>query len=182
MAAPPVVVTRTIDDLKDIRASKRKAPSRHELRKMFPGCEREEINPRTGRKGWVFDVVTHDGNGNQTAAGRELAGAFRDYARAEGERGAKLRSRLPAGVPLKDADGQRRFVAPHIAEEAAKRNGWRSGTRWKGRTTMMTYRGILWRLGATECEPMTEPAQAGVYRDPYGNAWRFVARTWRAIA
>lgn len=179
----------------DLRARARvrkKAPDRAELNRMFPGCERIETNPRTGKQEWVIDVRTHERNGDMTRAGKKLDSAMRPYMAARTEQGRSMTSLLPKPVALKDGNGVRRLVQPHLADETARKHGWGSGERLGGNRVERGGGGMLWRLIHGHWEPLGVTCLStphighsvkprGLQYDPDGHPWRFVDARWRRV-
>jgi hypothetical protein len=169
------------------------APDRAELNRMFPGCEHVEKNERTGRSEWVIDVTTHERNGTMTRHGKKLASEMAPFMKAKTEQGRSLASRLPAPVALKDDSGIRRYVQPHLVDEAVRRNGWRSGESWRGGHRV--ERGspdMLYRLIHGEWEPLgvtclsrpfvgSSVNARGLQYDPDGHPWRVIEGAWRRV-
>lgn len=172
---------RTFDDVKDMQKATKKAPKRDDLRRMFPGKEKVRTLP-SGKTEWCFDIEKHDRNGNLTADGKKFVGAFGDYMKAESERGAALKSRDSERVALRDQDGSTRYVHPWYADQAARKNGWRSG-RVAGRGTLcMAQRGpILWSKGQDGWKPI-EGKREGISYDPAGRPWRYVNGRWSCLS
>lgn len=188
------VVAVTRENIKARKRSQAKAPNRYDLEKAFPGKVREETNPQTGKRDWVLSVENFDRSGNRTAEGKKLEAMMTPFARAESERARGMAVRHPAPVALKDADGSRRYVPPHLERDATTRNGWRSGARAQGSLVERGEGGMLWSLAGGKWRPLGvkclgtplvgngRVSKRGLQHDPDGRPYRWISGRWRPLA
>lgn len=191
-AAPDLRINLTRADLRARQRVRKLAPDRAELNRMFPGAERIETDKRTGKSEWVVDVKTHDSNGEMTRDGKKLDSAMRGYMKAKTEQGRALTGLLPTPVAVKDGDGVRRYIQPHLADEAARKHGWSSGDRPGGNRVERGPGGMLFRLLHGKWEPLGVTCLStphvgrsvkprGLQYDPDGHPWRKVEGRWRRV-
>jgi hypothetical protein len=190
-----LVPVRTRDDLKAGIRARKQAPDADHYRRHYPDSYSEFVNPKTGRTEWKCNVQTRDENGNLTAKGRSFIEDLKPFMAAESERGQSIKSRMPKPVPLRTQEGDIRHIHPMLADDAARANGWRSGSRPRGRPVMEGQSGgMLWKLLDSRWHPLGRRclgtplsgspfvSKRGIQYDPSGRPWRWVAGEWRPCA
>lgn len=178
--------TLTVADVQEKARIAKKAPKVTDFigRKGF--THRQELNEATGR---VEDVVSWTPNvdGKKTRAALEVEEAMQGFTVADTERFATLSASL-SHERMVDEQGRTQFVQPHMADDAAKRNGWRHRWRPGGQRLVSGSRGdLLWyrdrdrwaTRGKAQVGITARDGNPGIeQRDPDGNLWMRVEGKW----
>jgi len=191
--------TVTPEQVKDIGRCQKLLPTEADFKgrkgywrraKMVEDESGKIVPDPSGRYDWGFKFRPNV-NGKFTSTGGEVLERMRPFMRADTERQQKNVSKQASPALLRDANGAVRPVAPGLADQAARRNGWthvwsvsRNGRVESG------VGGMLFRVGRFGWEA-TGRLQLGLsgkiaplrlpQYDPDGNPWRWIAGSWRKV-
>jgi hypothetical protein len=96
-----------------------------------PGYREEKLNERGDFKPHYGFVMNYGDGRGPTKEAQEFAEAMRPFNRAS----AAFQAKTQAGITreaMVDAAGNRQYVEPHLAPEAARMNGWKPASRIVG--------------------------------------------------
>lgn len=185
-SAPAVHITRS--DIDNIGAVQKLKPTESD----FKGKKgyRSWLD-KHGKRQWAYDFKPNDA-GKPTKAGLEVQEMLKPFQRADAERHSRLQGKIEREM-LRDGDGGRQYVEPHLARATAQKNGWHHAFNYRPTPIERGPDGMLWRATRGGWEPMgvrclgtplvgsrTVPCR-GRQRDPEGAPWGYIRGQWRCL-
>lgn len=175
------------EDVQRMIESRKKAPTRDELRAAFPQYSYVETTP-AGNREWVTNVPNWDSRGRRTKASLKLQEMFTPFVRSETSR---ARARLPREKEaVIDRNGSLHYLEPQIAKNLSRSMGLRPVIRLGGVAVVPGPDGMLFRWLARSWMPLgvsclgtplvgsPRVSRKTIQRDPSGQPWRWIDGEW----